>query len=436
MSFLLTPVGTLGDLNPYLGLGRELKDRGHRVAIVTTPSHLAMVNNAGLEFVPVDTVRKFKDFQHNPDIWHRTRGWKLALKWGAVGQMRQLYQIIADRYVPGQTVVVGPGMAFGARIAQERLGVPFATLHLEPDKFRSCHHSPLMPPPLVLDDWVPRISKRCQLWVADTFFVDPLIAPQVNAFRAELGLSPVRRLVDRWWHSSQRVIGMFPGWYCRPQPDWPRQAVLTGFPLWDIQSASPVPRDVARFLDEGEPPIVFTLGSENPHVERFFEAAVQCCQLLGRRGLLVTKHRERLPSPLPDGVRCFDYVPFNWLLPRVAAIVHHAGIGTVALALAAGIPQLAVPLSFNQPDDAARVVRLGVGASITPSRLQGPALARKLGRLLSSPETLARCREMAARLHDNHAIEDTCDLLEDLLGSDLPPTTRSDKRVQRVLVHA
>ncbi len=416
MSFLLTPIGSVGDVNPYLGIGRELVRRGHEVAVLTGPSFEAVVRRAGLPFVGLEGVVGFDEFIRNPDIWHYTKGWKLAVQWGALGTMRPLYRAIAQRYEPGKTAVVGPGMAFGARLAHEKLGVPLATLHLEPDKIRSLHRMPVMPPPLVLHDWVPHASKRLQLWIADRFFIDPVVAPEVNAFRAELGLPPVRRVVADWWHSPQRVIGLFPDWYCPPQPDWPSQVALTSFPLWDSQSITPVSAEVEKFLNEGDPPVLFTPGSGHCFARPFFEAALECCRLLGCRGIFVTKYRNQVPGDLPDTVRCFDYVPFNYLFRRSAAVVSHGGVGTTSIAMAAGIPQVLVPISFNQPDDAARVARLGAGIALPRGKFCGRAMARSLDRLLSSPETAQHCRELSARLAESRAIERTCDLLEELLA--------------------
>jgi UDP:flavonoid glycosyltransferase YjiC (YdhE family) len=64
---------------------------------------------------------------------------------------------------------------------------------------------------------------------------------------------------------------------------------------------------------------------------------------------------------LPNGVRHFDYVPLSKVLPRSTALIHHGGIGTMSQAIAAGIPQLIIPTSHDQPDNAVRVRRLGIG---------------------------------------------------------------------------
>ena len=81
-------------------------------------------------------------------------------------------------------------------------------------------------------------------------------------------------------------------------------------------------------MAEGGPPIVFTSGSWMSVGRRFFEASAEACRRLGRRGVLLTPNREEVPEGLPEGVAHFEFVPFSYLLPRAAAIVHTGGIGT------------------------------------------------------------------------------------------------------------
>jgi UDP:flavonoid glycosyltransferase YjiC (YdhE family) len=159
--------------------------------------------------------------------------------------------------------------------------------------------------------------------------------------------------------------------------------------------------ELAAFLADGPPPIAFTPGSANLHGRPFFEAAVDACTRLGRRGVLLTRFPEQVPSGLPSGVRHFAYAPFSQLLPRASALVHHGGIGTAAQGMAAGVPQLIMPLAHDQFDNVARMRRLGIARALPPARFRGPALARALGTLLDSPEVAARCRAVAGRFADD-----------------------------------
>ncbi len=415
MRVLLAPIGSAGDLHPFLWLGQGLQARGHEVTVITSAYFGDLVSKAGLDLIAVGTARDFDAVIENPNLWNPRKGFEVFARQVAIPLLRPLYEIIADRHIPGQTVVVACGFAFGARIAQEKLAVPLATVHLQPSMIRSAYRPSIMAglPNLA---WMPRPCLQALYAAVDVLVADRMLAPDVNAFRAELGLPPVSRLLDQWWNSPQCVLGLFPGWFGMPQPDWPPQTRLTDFPLCDARDLEPMPPGVGEFLDAGEPPIVFTPGSAMQHGRRFFETSVRVCQLLGMRGLLLTKHREQLPESLPPGVRHFDYIPFSRVLPRAAAIVHHGGVGTLAQALAAGIPQLIVPFACDQPDNADRLSRLGVAGMIPPPAYLPRLVAWRLRRLLQSPAVRGRCQALAQRMRQANPLADTCGAVENLIG--------------------
>jgi UDP:flavonoid glycosyltransferase YjiC (YdhE family) len=208
-----------------------------------------------------------------------------------------------------------------------------------------------------------------------------------------------------------RIVALFPEWFSPRQPDWPAQTRLTGFPLYSEEGVVEPAADVVRFIEEG-PPLVFTPGSANVFGRDFFAAAAEACQRLGRRGLLLTRFAEQVPRSLPAGVRHVDFVPFRWLLKRSALLVHHGGIGSMSQALAAGVPQVIMPMGFDQFDNAARVERLGVGRSLPPKRFRGPALADLIHGLLADAAVAGRCRDVAARLADADGLALACDEIE------------------------
>jgi UDP:flavonoid glycosyltransferase YjiC (YdhE family) len=220
-----------------------------------------------------------------------------------------------------------------------------------------------------------------------------------------LDLPPERSFMGRWWHSPDSIVALWPEWFYRPQPDWPKHVQLCGFPLWDGSHEAPLPEHVARFLEAGEPPVIFTPGTLNRHARKFFAAAIETCQRLKVRGMLISRFPDMVPAALPPGVRHFEHVPFNQLLPRVRAMVHHGGTGTTALCLSAGLPQVVVPMSFSQPDIAARVVRLGVGREVRLGWFSGRRLASALKHVLTSSAIERRCQEVAQQTRRSSAFE-------------------------------
>jgi UDP:flavonoid glycosyltransferase YjiC (YdhE family) len=250
--------------------------------------------------------------------------------------------------------------------------------------------------------------------LADRFLIDPLLAPEINSFRAGLGLAPVRRIFERWAYSPRRVIGLFPEWFAPPQEDWPPHVRLTSFPLYDQSGSRPTPAGLMEFLEEGEPPLVFTAGTGMVQARRFFMVSTEVCRSGGRRGVLLTQFPEQLPQRLPAGVRAFGYVPFSALFPRAAAVVHHGGIGTIAQASAAGLPQLVVPFAYDQPDNAVRVRRLGLGDFLRPGAYRADRALERISELAGSAVIRERCRSRAAALAGEKAMEQTCVLIEEM----------------------
>ncbi len=415
MHALLIPFGSSGDVHPFVGLAAALKRRGQRVTVATNGYFRPLVEREGLEFVELGTAEEYLQAMQHPDLWHATRGFQAVMSTpGMQDALRGQYELVRDRAVPGETVVVAGSLAFGARVAREKLDIPLVTVHLQPTVLLSAVDPPALVPGVA---WLPTAAVRAVYWLADSLILDPVVARVIEPLRRDLGLPRARHYLHGWWNSPDRVIGLFPEWFAHA-PDWPPQLRLTGFPLFDESTAAGLPAEVRRFLDAGEPPVVATFGSGMRQGAAYFAAAADALGRLGRRGILLTPFREQVPAELPPGVVHFDYVPFSQLLPHAAALVHHGGIGTCAQGLAAGVPQVVMPLSHDQPDNANRLRRLGVGRALPPRRFRGPELAAVLDELLRSEPTAKACRAVADRFRGTDPLGDTCRLIEELAGCD------------------
>jgi UDP:flavonoid glycosyltransferase YjiC (YdhE family) len=261
-----------------------------------------------------------------------------------------------------------------------------------------------MPAGLTLPRWAPR-PLGALYWRAIDAVVVALLGKHLQALCTKLELPPVRRFFQ-WWLSPQLVIGMFPSWYGPPQPDWPPQCKLVGFPRFDATEGGPLAADVAEFCAAGDPPVAFTFGTGMMHAASLFRAAAQACRILGARAIFLTRYAHQLPAPLPPSIRHVSFAPFRELFPRCGAIVHHGGVGTLAEGLAAGVPQLILPVAYDQTDNATRVRRIGAGEWISAPAATGERIARALARLLSqSPQTRARLKAVAARFAGPAALD-------------------------------
>lgn len=416
MHVLLHPFGSHGDVHPVVAVGVGLKARGHRVTLVTAAPFRAVAERCGFEFAPVGSEADYEAAAADPNLWHPWRGMRVIFAPQRYGPgLRQAYHHLADRYVPGDTVCLAGDLGFAARLAQEKLGLPVVSAHIAPVAFQSVADPPTVSfgkPPGWLPHWVRRWAYR----MGGRYFVDGAVLPTVNPFRQELGLTPLRRMWGVWNDSPQRVLGLFPRWFA-DAPDWPAHLRLTGFPVYD--GGGDLPVAVERFLADGPPPVVVSFGTAMRTGRRHFAAAVEAVQRVGRRGLVLAKGGDQVP-PLPPGFLHADYAPFGKVFRRSAAVVHHGGIGTTAQGLAAGVPQLVMPLAYDQFDNAGRLVRLVVARVLPARRFSADRATVALGDLLTDAAVPPACAAAQARMAEGDSVAEACRWVEELRGADRP----------------
>jgi rhamnosyltransferase subunit B len=414
MDILLPTIGSAGDVHPFVALGLALQDRGHQATILTNPLFQELIQAQGLGFLPVGTVEDARAAIADPDLWHPRKGFEVVARRAMLPAMVEIYRHI-ERQAGSRTVVAASGIAFGARIAQERLGVPTATVHLQPSIIRSLvDHG--MAGNVRISSSQPMWFKRAFFRLADWLLIDRALKAPVNEFRATLDLPPIDRVMHRWIHSPQLVIGFFPEWYAAPQLDWPPSTHLVGFPLWDSGKQGSIPPDAEEFLREGEPPIIFTPGSAGATMHRYFRESVAAARDLHMRAMLVTNFHDQIPGDIPSNIKAFGYLPFSEVLPRARLLVYHGGIGTLAQAVKAGIPHLVVPNGHDQFDNGFRIQRLGLGHVIPQTAYRARRVVTGLGSILEDEGVRARCREYSRRIDSDAALTRACELIESLRG--------------------
>lgn len=417
LNVLLPTLGSAGDVHPFIALGSALLERGHRATIITNPFFRESIEAQGLGFLPVGTLADVEDAIADPDLWHPNRGFEVVARRVIIPSTPEIFRII-EKHADAGTVVAASSIAFGARIAQEKLGLPTATIHLQPTVIRSLIDHGMF--------GTLRISRSQPMWFKQTLFrfidwavIDRRLRRPLNDFRSTLGLPPIARVLGRWIHSPQCVIGFFPDWFAPPQTDWPPNVHLVGFPLWDgggeaspwMTERSPAARD---FLEAGDPPVVVTPGSAAATMRDYFVQSVAAIQALGLRGMLITNFPAQLPATLPPRIAAFGYLPFSEVLPRAALLVYHGGIGTLAQAVKAGVPHLVVPSAHDQFDNAWRIVRLGLGRSLPRTRYRALRAAGAMRAVLDDGGILRRSRDFSTRIDPVSALTRACELIENL----------------------
>lgn len=415
MEFLLLPQGSSGDVNPFIGIGRELRFRGHNVTVATNEAFRNPVEQAGLRFRPLGTIEQYNRILRNPDLWHPSRGTKVVFAdpdvYEGIRAGHRLTTEFHERHPSG--VVAAGSLALGARVAKEtHPALKLATLHLQPCMLRSFVDPPVLAG-VRFPTWVPRSVVHGFFWLGD-WVVDGHLSTTLTRFRRELGLPDHRRYLKEWIHSADRILGLFPKWYAEA-PDWPGHFQQTGFVQED--AAGELSDDLRKWLDAGPPPVVFTFGSAMIHGAPLFRGAVDACRILRCRGLLLTKYPEQLPASLPDHVRHEHFAPLLEVLGRSALLVHHGGIGTTARGLQAGVPQIIVPLSHDQFDNVLRVERLQAGSSIPRKRFVGRRLAAVIERSLSEAAVKLGATRAAEKFDGPTGKELTATALEEFASS-------------------
>ena len=410
MHILISCVGSAGDVHPFIAVGQVLAQRGHEVELLTSPHFAARIEAAGLACTPVGTEADFENVVHHPDLWNPRTCFPVL--WQAIAQrMVEGHRLLISRAQPGRTVLVGSTLAMPVRLAQETHGLPTVTVHLSPVCIWSAQAPAVIPGLGDLSGWPPTLVRLIQAAV-ERGFIDRVVAPGFDRIRRDLGLPPVRRVLSHWINSPDRVVCAWPDWFSPKQADWPVQAVTTGFARWSGTAGQSLDPALLSFLNAGPAPIGFTPGSAMAQGRDFFARALAASAALNQRALLITPFADQLPHPLPPHAHAVSYAPFDALLPRLAALVHHGGIGTTAQALAAGLPQGVVPFAHDQFDNAARLVKRGVGLRLS-ARSSVRQWAATLDRLLRDPSIAAACqRDAGLMVEDGNAAQRIAELIE------------------------
>ncbi len=414
---VLATFGSFGDLHPYIALALGLKARGHEPILATHESYRAKVEGLGLGFRPVrpnidpatsdvELIRKVMDLRKGPEVVIRL----------FMGALRDSYDdtLAASE---GADLLVAHPLTFTARLVAETSGVRWASTMLAPMGFLSVYDPPIIPPAPFLT----RFRPLGPLIYRPVFHMARRVARDWGRpwplFRAELGLPPADDPLFEGQHSPDLVLALFSREFAKPQRDWPEHTVITGFPFFDRDGDAGLAPELVRFLDDGPPPIVFTLGTSAVlDAGRFYEESAEAARRLGRRAvLLVGRGTDNRPASLPEGVVAFDYAPYSELLPRAAAVVHQGGIGTTAQGLRSGRPMLVVPFAHDQPDNADRAARLGVARVIPKARYNADRASKELGRILGEPSYGVRASEVAERTLAEDGVGTACAALEAMM---------------------
>jgi UDP:flavonoid glycosyltransferase YjiC (YdhE family) len=404
MRIVLTSWGSYGDVFPYLGIALALKRQGMTPVLAVPAYYRSIVDAAGIAFEPVGPDVDLADFQLIRRLMDPKRGSEVIIREILAPALTASFADLSRAARDAALVVTHP-VTFAGPLVAESLRLPWVSTVLAPLSFFSAHDLPVFPTmPLAVHRQIQRLGPgfaRALIGVAKRM-TQSWTQPVVE-LRRRLGLPDTGNPVFEGQFSPRMTLALFSPLFGPPQPDWPPNTRVTGFVFHN--GGLRMPPELAEFLDSGEPPIVFTLGTSAVGAAGGFyrESAAAATSLGVRAVLLVGRDPANRPREwLPPDIMLAESAPHEELFPRAAAIVHQGGVGTTGQALRSGRPTLIVPHAHDQRDNAFRVMRLGAARVLYPGRYTAARVARELRTLLDDPAL----SEAAGRVGDAVRRED------------------------------
>lgn len=402
--------GSLGELHPYLSVGRALAERGVEVHVGCDEAFRRYVPLFGLGWTALDFSVQTPGLGHVEQVSRlfTRRGNRIVLtRFDAqTGQQMRAIRRALD-HIGGADLILGSWLTPAAAIVAEQDGTPWVHAHIYP--FSLMHPADL---PILPESPHGRFPKARYVRYFNRLF------SQMRALRREHGLPELPASPAEASSAACLEIALFPDWLMRARAASLDRAVLfSGFPE-PIRFPTTLGRRILDFVSHGPPPILVTLGSALPAASQAGHGAVvAAARSLGRRVVIIN------PSVVEDefgtDVATLRFASPVALLPHCAATVNHGGINSVAEAMRFGRPMLVIPHAFDQFDNAARVERLGVGLAVPAEEASKPAFARALATLLGGRSIAANAAAMAARIAAEGGSAAAADAILARLGTDV-----------------
>ncbi len=419
MRIVLSNIGTYGDINPLIAIALELKRRGHTPVMALPNVYRPKIEPLSLTFHALRPDIDPTNTLLVEMVYDVKKGTETGLREFLYPVLRQTYDDLLDAATkPARADLMLLGeLNYAGPIVAEVTGIKWASYVLAPFSFFSAYDPPVLPPypRLARADKAPGMGRAMRRLAR---FVTRQWPEPVYELRRELGLPRGKNPIFDAKHSPDLVLALFSRLLGTEQKDWPEHTLITGFCFYDADAGNAaLPENLERFLDAGEAPVVFTLGSAAVLAAGdFYEQSAKAAKKLGVRAVLLIgmDARNRPKGELSDSICVAEYAPYSGLFPRASLVVHQGGVGTTAQCLRAGRPMLIMPYSHDQPDNARRMRRLGVARVIQRSSYKPWRVVRKVRAMLAEPEFETRARAAADEVAHENGVKTACDALERL----------------------
>jgi len=404
MKILITTDGTWGDVLPFIFTAKELKNRGHEVIFLTNEYYKDFIEQKGLTFIKTTDTSDRAKLLNDPMLWDGIKGVKVIGK--AAGIIFEKSYPIIFKEAQNADLIISYSFMYAAKTVAEILNKYYMCLFISPIQMRSHIRLP------VIDtrsnpNTLPNFIKKLFYFIGDNFFIDPYFSKNINVSRRSLGLRPIKRF-SNWAESKELNIGFWSDWYAKVESDQ-KNLELVGFPT-NIEFVDVLDEKVSKWLKDGKPPILFTLGSGYVHESVLFKNVLELARSKKERVLYVGKINTSIPEQ--EWFMKVEKVSLSKTLPFCSLIIHHGGAGTVTQSLISGIPQLIAPMSHDQPDNACRVFENGLGNIVKNHNISYLDL-ENLVNITRNEKIIINCKIAANRINlENNAIKLAVDKIE------------------------
>lgn len=403
----LVALGTRGDTQPHVCLGRALADRGHEVELIIPRNGEQMVKAAGLRFraLPCDVQAMLRTEQAERML--ASGRITTFFRWYFKEQeafMAELQQVVLEATESVDLIVCGIFLEVLCRAIGKARGIPAVPIHLFPHAPSRTYTSALLPQrslgPLTRTRFAHELPSRMS-W--------RLGREDLAAVHRKLDLAPPtwRFWTDGYSGRVPSLEGYSQALFAAPA-DWPPGLRPLGFlqPWPELRAQFGdvgIPAELGSWLEAGPPPVFFGFGSM-PVLDpgAMLDTIRATLNNLGARGIVAAGWSE-LNEAGDESLFIVDEVDHQSLLPRCAAAVHHGGAGTTAASLTAGTPTLICSVLADQPFWGARCRSLGIGDTLPFTKLDTRRLTEDL-RTVLDPQVSVRAKEVGARLAEEDGV--------------------------------
>jgi UDP:flavonoid glycosyltransferase YjiC (YdhE family) len=419
MNIVILSMGTRGDLQPSLAIGKALQAQGHKVRVYAGSNFKSWIEQNGLEALPstTDSRQKMESELGRSLVSNSHNVLKQALIWRKMAKDLKFSsaQMLLDLCRDCEVFISDSTTETFAMAIAEMLGARHVRLLYQPSFSPTRSGDIVFGAPLPGKDHV--INYLYAKYVAAPTFWKSFEGA-ANRFRKEMRI----RTLNHAQHSRERADRLTLMGYSRhivPHPDdWPATFHTTGYWFLDELEQWQPPQALLDFLEAGPAPVYIGFGSMvTPDAQKVAAVAIEATRRAGKRALLAAGWAGLRTDDLPKIVFQIDAAPHQWLFPRMAAVVHHGGAGTTAAALRAGVPNIIVPHFGDQQFWAWRLRTLGLAPEGIPRhKLNAANLSRAILDATEDEALRQRVNQAGGHIRDENGVDRAIKLIEDYLG--------------------